>query len=82
MDNLTRARQHNNAILSPICREIRSKKLFHLTAIPTRPEDIVDASNHCWCRVTQQVIGPDGSRVRATTCNSGRECYKSYFDFE
>jgi hypothetical protein len=71
---------NDDKLRSPLCREIRSKKFFHLTTIPMTASDIIDASNHCWCRKTQQVIGADGNRVHPTTCTPGRGCYKSYFE--
>ncbi len=78
MDDII-ASQVNN-LISPICKEIRSKKIFHLTSIPMKVEDVLDASNHCWCRKTQQVIGPDDNRVHPTTCTSDRTCFQSFFD--
>jgi len=46
---------------------------------PMTPEDILDPSNHCWCRRTMQVIGPDGGLVRPQKCSSKRGCYTSQF---
>jgi hypothetical protein len=80
MDNMTTKARGTDVVLSPMCREIRSKKVFHLTSIPMTPDDVIDLSNHCWCRVTQQVVGPDGNRVHPTTCTSDRSCYKSHFE--
>jgi len=80
MDNITTKERDSETMLSPICREIRSKKVFELKTIPMKPEDVLDASNHCLCRQTQQVIGPDGNRVHPTTCTPSRGCYKSYFE--
>jgi len=64
-------------IQSPFCGSLRSKKFFMLAAMPTKAEDYLDASNHCWCRETQQVIGPDGRRVSPDECTPGRSCYSS-----
>jgi hypothetical protein len=66
--------------LSPLCREIRSKKVFTLDRIPMADEDVIDLSNHCWCRRTMQVFGPDGDIVRPQKCGPGRECYQSHFE--
>jgi hypothetical protein len=73
------SREKVQPLQSPICREIRSKKVFNLKSIPIAPGDVLDQSNWCWCRVTQQVFGPDGDKVRPEKCVNGRECYKSSF---
>ncbi|HVQ39655.1 MAG TPA: hypothetical protein VMS31_19100 [Pyrinomonadaceae bacterium] len=65
------------AIQSAFCGSLRSKKFFMLDTLATEPEQYLDASNHCWCRETQQVIGPDNGRVNPTRCVPGRECYSS-----
>lgn len=64
---------------SPLCRELRSKKFFYLEALPLSASDIRDASGHCWCRRTMQVVGPDGNRVRPEGCTPGRDCYELHF---
>jgi len=67
---------------SPFCREIRSKRFFFLREMPTEPHHLKDGSNHCWCRVTMKVYGPDGEITRPTDCVAGRSCYKSLFEPE
>ena len=62
---------------SPFCGSLRSKKFFMLDAVATEASQYLDASNHCWCRETQQVVGPDGGRVRPSLCVAGRTCYTS-----
>ena len=69
-------------VLSPFCREIRSKRYFFLREMPTEEHHLRDGSNHCWCRMTMKVFGPDGEMVRPTDCVSGRSCYRSLFDTE
>ena len=78
-DTISTATQ-NEAPRGPICRELRSKKYFSLTSIPLTDDDILDVSNHCWCRITQQVIGPDGALARPNKCRDGRGCFVSYFE--
>jgi hypothetical protein len=68
------------SLQSPFCGSLRSKKFFMLDVIPSAPEDYIDASNHCWCRETQQVIGLDGGRVTPERCVPGRSCYRSALD--
>jgi len=65
---------------SPFCGSLRSKKFFMRDTLPAVAADYLDASNHCWCRVTQQVIGPDGSPADPDFCIPGRTCYSSAFE--
>jgi hypothetical protein len=65
---------------SAFCSSLRSKKFFMADALPTEAAQYLDASNHCWCRLTQQVIGPDGGTVHPDSCVAGRDCYSSAFD--
>lgn len=65
---------------SPFCGGLRSKKFFLLDGFATDASHYLDASNYCWCRETQQVVGPDGGRVRPDRCVPGRSCYVSAFD--
>lgn len=62
---------------SPFCRSLRSKKFFMQDTLATGAEQYIDASNHCWCRETQEVIGPDNKRVDPDNCVPGRGCYSS-----
>ena len=68
------------AIQTAFCGSLRSKKFFLLNALATDAEQYLDASNHCWCRETQQAIGPDGGMVQPAHCVPGRKCYSSAFD--
>lgn len=65
---------------SPFCSELRSKKYYFLQEMPTEEAQLLDSSNHCWCRLTMQVIGPDSGIVRPGNCKAGRACYKSLFE--
>jgi hypothetical protein len=65
---------------SAFCSSLRSKKFFMIDALPTESSQYLDASNHCWCRMTQQVIGPDGGTVDPDSCVAGRGCYSSAFE--
>jgi hypothetical protein len=67
---------------SPYCREIRSKRYFFLREMPTEEHHLKDGSNHCWCRVTMKVYGPDGEIARPQDCVAGRTCYRSLFETE
>lgn len=65
---------------SSFCSSLRSKKFFMIDELPTDASQYLDASNHCWCRMTQQVIGPDGGTVHPESCVIGRDCYRSAFE--
>ncbi len=65
---------------SSFCSSLRSKKFFMIDELPTDASQYLDASNHCWCRMTQQVIGPDGGTVHPESCVTGRDCYSSAFE--
>ncbi len=65
---------------SAFCSSLRSKKFFMIDELPTESSQYLDASNHCWCRITQQVIGPDGGTVQPDACVAGRDCYSSAFE--
>lgn len=67
-------------IQTPFCGDLRSKRFFMLDRIASEADDYLDASNHCWCYHTQQVIGPDGNIVMPERCIPGRDCYRSALD--
>ena len=67
----------SSSLLSPFCGELRSKKYFMLNRMPTEASHYLDDADHCWCYVTQQVIGPDGGKVHPERCIAGRGCYRS-----
>jgi hypothetical protein len=67
------------AQMFPYCTHLASKKLL-LRSEPARTDrDVLDASNHCWCNRTMQVIGPDRDMAHPEECRSGRECFESRF---
>ncbi len=69
-----------SVIKTPFCGDLRSKKFFLSDQIATTAEDYLDASSHCWCYHTQQVVGPDGNIVMPERCVPGRGCYRSALD--
>jgi len=71
-----------NTLQSAFCGSLRSKKFFMIDVMPTDASQYLDGSNHCWCRETQQAIGPDGGIAQPEHCIAGRSCYSSAFDAE
>jgi hypothetical protein len=67
-------------IQTPFCGDLRSKKFFLRDQIATNADDYLDASGHCWCYHTMQVVGPDGGFVEPVSCVPGRSCYRSALD--
>ena len=67
-------------VQSPFCASLRSKKFFMTASLPLEAADYIDGSNHCWCRETQQAIGPDGGMAQPEHCVAGRSCYSSAFE--
>ena len=65
------------AAQSAFCGSLRSKKFFMLDGLATEADHYLDASNHCWCRETHLVFGPDGGRAHPSRCVQGRSCYSS-----
>ena len=65
---------------SPFCASLRSKKFFMMDELATDASHYLDSSNHCWCRETQLVVGPDGFRATPSRCVPGRACYSSALD--
>lgn len=70
----------SEAILSPFCRELRTKKYFFRQDMATEAHHLLDASNHCWCRLTMQTLGPDREYVHPNNCGPERACYRSAFE--
>ena len=59
------------------CLDLQSKKAFFLRGTAREERDLLDGSQHCWCRRTMQAIGPDGELVDPVDCQAGRGCFAS-----
>lgn len=77
MAEATNEQAEAGAAESPFCGLLRSKKFFMREELATEAAHYLDASNHCWCRETQMVVGPDGGRAAPSRCVAGRSCYVS-----
>jgi hypothetical protein len=69
-------------VLSPYCTNLRSKRLFFSPGPPMIESDVIDACEHCWCRHTMQVLGPDRRRASPDGCRAGRSCFESILGAE
>ena len=62
----------------PPCIHLRSKSIYVSGA--DNPEKLGQSpSGHCWCNVTQHVLGPDRGYVTRQECIAGRECFKETY---
>jgi hypothetical protein len=63
-------------VTGPFCRHLRSKKFYFIEGQPEQAADFIDGSNHCWCFLTMQVVGPEGALVHPEACRADRICYQ------
>ena len=80
LNNAETVTEPTSIIQNAFCASLRSKKFFMMGVIPTEADQYLDGSNHCWCRETQQAIGPDGGIAQPEHCIASRSCYSSAFD--
>jgi hypothetical protein len=64
--------------VSPFCAHLRSKKLLFQRRPPRDEDELLDASGHTWCNVSQEAAGPDGAVCDPDRCRAGRACFQSY----
>ncbi|MDF1800801.1 MAG: hypothetical protein P1V81_16620 [Planctomycetota bacterium] len=62
--------------VAPFCPSLRSKKFYFLEGPALTEDELLDASNDCWCKETQQRVGPDAEPVSPDDCQRGRGCFK------
>ncbi len=65
-----------NGPLQPVCRHLRSKAIFVAGEMEPPAEIEQMGSGHCWCNLTQHVLGPDSLSVERRDCNANRMCYE------
>jgi hypothetical protein len=63
--------------LGPVCRHLRSKAVFVAGQLEPSAEIERMGSGHCWCNLTQHVLGPDDVQVDRRECNVSRTCYEA-----
>ena len=62
---------------TPLCADLASKKLRLSGRIAYEADDVLDASNHCWCSRTFKVLGPDRDVAHPEDCGAERSCYRA-----
>lgn len=65
-------------VTSPPCIHLRSKAMY-VTGDRNMDDPDEGGSQHCWCNLTQHVIGPDQADVSRVTCVPGRSCYRETY---
>lgn len=74
--------QKSSEELLPIasqCIHLRSKSMY-VSGKLREIEDMNEAaSEHCWCNLTQHVVGPDQQSVDRPSCVPGRGCYRETY---
>lgn len=64
--------------VSPYCAHLESKKLSLADTPPMTPRDVLDASQHCWCGKTKDILGPDRFLCHPEECDDPtRDCFES-----
>ncbi len=58
------------------CIHLRSKAMYVTGKMRPVTDEDEGGSQHCWCNITQHVIGPDKKDVDRETCGPSRECYR------
>ncbi len=66
--------------ISPFCIHLASKKMTLIEGLPMTTGDVLDASEHCWCEKTMQILGPDRGVSHPEDCKKGRTCFESPFE--
>lgn len=63
--------------VSPFCVRLLTKNIVKRARPMLTDEDVLDASNHCWCACTGQILGPDRYVAHPRDCRRGRICFES-----
>ena len=64
------------ASTEPACIHLRNKAMCVTGEMRPPGNAEEEHSGHCWCNITQHVVGPDRKAVDQTTCTAGRDCYQ------
>ncbi len=58
------------------CIHLRSKAMIVTGKLRPLDDAEEEHGGHCWCNITQHVVGPDRKDVDQADCVSGRDCYQ------
>ena len=65
-------------VRKPACIHLRSKGMYVTGDIDSSHPD-ESGNHHCWCNLTQHVLGPDRSEVERQRCVVGRDCFRNTY---
>jgi len=57
------------------CQHLRSKGMYITGCQNPAVEDGQVGDGHCWCNLTQHILGPDDNFVGRPACIAGRACF-------
>ena len=60
------------------CVHLRNKNLYVIGEL-RNPDHPDSHGGHCWCNLTQHIIGPDERQVDLNNCIHGRGCFKETY---
>ncbi|MCO6457443.1 MAG: hypothetical protein J5I93_19250 [Pirellulaceae bacterium] len=63
-------------VTEPACIHLRSKSLYVSGELRNSQDPGEAGNHHCWCNMTQHVLGPDQQHVTRAMCVPGRNCYR------
>lgn len=66
-------------VTEPACIHLRSKAMCVTGELKVVDHPDEAGSEHCWCNMTQHIIGPDQEDVDRPNCTPGRECYRETY---
>lgn len=68
----------HETVTQPGCTHLRSKAMYVTGQLGDTTHLDEEGSKHCWCNLTQHVLGPDHQEVSREACVAGRGCYKEH----
>jgi hypothetical protein len=71
-----RAYDDQTPVLAPACVHLRNKTICLTGDLKSADDPAESGSHHCWCNLTQHVLGPDQKDVGRQNCVPGRNCYR------
>jgi len=66
-----------NVSVGPACAHLRSKGMYITGSMNPETDDPDVGDGHCWCNMTQNVLGPDAQLVGREECSAARTCFRA-----